>query len=484
MGLGQQSGLKPDACETVNAHIRISLKHTLFGFFIAAYYGLLTSGNYPAALGQTSLWLRELVLLLPIFGAILSALILIALSRIPATFLPQIHLVLSLASITSVVASSCFIVLWFIPTNLILAVCALLVAGLLMPVGLYLWITAYKTLPFRQSLLNSAFAFLIYALLSFLTQRLFSQFSLILHAIFLAIGFSSLFLFKDVITSTKVDVNPAKDGDSGFRTSLFTFLISLPITGIALYAATVGLTFAVDSPPLLNESITVCIAAAIFIFFATRKNLRNSERNTSFLLFNIILPSLAVIALFIKVIPIDFVSHEVFREFNILYFQVLSLAAWTFSVYTSRHTRISPALSAGMMQVIIGFMLLIGYFIQSNQNPWEKGFLGMMTAAFLLYATIVLGRSIILYSKGPDLDEGLGIRSENIVADCDSIGKEYKLTPREIEVLKELAYGHASSYIAEVLCISNNTVRSHMKNIYKKLGISSRQELIVIIWKR
>ena len=48
-----------------------------------------------------------------------------------------------------------------------------------------------------------------------------------------------------------------------------------------------------------------------------------------------------------------------------------------------------------------------------------------------------------------------------------------KLSPREVEVLRELAKGMTQKEIAEKLCISITTVITHRKNISEKLGIRS-----------
>ena len=52
------------------------------------------------------------------------------------------------------------------------------------------------------------------------------------------------------------------------------------------------------------------------------------------------------------------------------------------------------------------------------------------------------------------------------------------MTNREAEVLMLLAEGRSSSYIAGVLVLSDNTVRSYVKNIYQKLGVHSKQDVI------
>lgn len=50
------------------------------------------------------------------------------------------------------------------------------------------------------------------------------------------------------------------------------------------------------------------------------------------------------------------------------------------------------------------------------------------------------------------------------------------LTEREIEILKEAVTNKPNSEIAEVLFISTNTVKYHLKNIYSKLGVNSKLE--------
>jgi len=56
--------------------------------------------------------------------------------------------------------------------------------------------------------------------------------------------------------------------------------------------------------------------------------------------------------------------------------------------------------------------------------------------------------------------------------------KEHSLSLREIEVAELLVKGNRISAIASRLYISENTVRGHAKNIYRKLGVHNRQELI------
>ena len=63
------------------------------------------------------------------------------------------------------------------------------------------------------------------------------------------------------------------------------------------------------------------------------------------------------------------------------------------------------------------------------------------------------------------------------------LAEECGLTNREREVLEQLALGHNSRYIAGALLISESTVRTHMRSIYRKLGVSTQSELVLLAAK-
>jgi len=55
---------------------------------------------------------------------------------------------------------------------------------------------------------------------------------------------------------------------------------------------------------------------------------------------------------------------------------------------------------------------------------------------------------------------------------------ESPLSNRETEVLKRLCDGENYKTIADALFVSGNTIRAHIKNIYKKLQVNSRAEAV------
>jgi DNA-binding NarL/FixJ family response regulator len=51
-----------------------------------------------------------------------------------------------------------------------------------------------------------------------------------------------------------------------------------------------------------------------------------------------------------------------------------------------------------------------------------------------------------------------------------------ELTPREIEILHLVAEGHSNSKLARMLWVTEQTVKFHLSNIYRKLEVANRTE--------
>lgn len=63
----------------------------------------------------------------------------------------------------------------------------------------------------------------------------------------------------------------------------------------------------------------------------------------------------------------------------------------------------------------------------------------------------------------------------------DSLARRYGLSVRQQEVLTLLAQGRNAAYIAEQLCITVATAKTHIYNIYLKLGIHTQQDLLKMV---
>lgn len=117
----------------------------------------------------------------------------------------------------------------------------------------------------------------------------------------------------------------------------------------------------------------------------------------------------------------------------------------------------------------------------------NKQFLGAIT----LYRTI--GKEDFQYEDIFVLDllkDHLAYRMEKYLSNCDGgVGKltvvetaeKYDLTRREQAILKLLMMGTDSAQICKEFVITSNTLKKHILNIYRKLGIKNRVQLFKMV---
>lgn len=55
---------------------------------------------------------------------------------------------------------------------------------------------------------------------------------------------------------------------------------------------------------------------------------------------------------------------------------------------------------------------------------------------------------------------------------------QYNLTPREIEIISHICDGKSNAGIADTLFISEGTVKNHLKNIFAKMSVSNRTQIV------
>ena len=74
------------------------------------------------------------------------------------------------------------------------------------------------------------------------------------------------------------------------------------------------------------------------------------------------------------------------------------------------------------------------------------------------------------------------------VAPTDVLGQavkratsQFNLTPREAEALELLAHGRNTAAIQERMVVSRSTAKTHVRNVYAKLGVHSQQDLIDVV---
>lgn len=57
--------------------------------------------------------------------------------------------------------------------------------------------------------------------------------------------------------------------------------------------------------------------------------------------------------------------------------------------------------------------------------------------------------------------------------------RNHGISKREVEILSLVVKGESNLEIAQKLCITESAIKSHLSNIYRKLGVKSRAQAIV-----
>lgn len=119
-------------------------------------------------------------------------------------------------------------------------------------------------------------------------------------------------------------------------------------------------------------------------------------------------------------------------------------------------TKIVITYSALILSLMIFFQLMMSSLTYSADK--KELYLAITAAAFLLLGLMLGGKS---YKK------------------LISLGESSDLTQREVEILQLIAEGHTNREIAEHFFISLNTVKTHIQNIYSKLGVKRRTQAVL-----
>lgn len=77
-----------------------------------------------------------------------------------------------------------------------------------------------------------------------------------------------------------------------------------------------------------------------------------------------------------------------------------------------------------------------------------------------------------------EADAPLATRQPTLATSVEAMGRRFMLSEREIEVLTLYALGYTQKRVAEELFISPGTAHTHIKRIYAKTGMHSRQDIL------
>lgn len=84
----------------------------------------------------------------------------------------------------------------------------------------------------------------------------------------------------------------------------------------------------------------------------------------------------------------------------------------------------------------------------------------------------------IIERDDDDIEVQKNIDKSKVLANTTELLNRYNLTKRELEILQLMIEGYSNQQIADIQYISIFTVKTHNKNIFKKLNVTSRMEAV------
>lgn len=160
-------------------------------------------------------------------------------------------------------------------------------------------------------------------------------------------------------------------------------------------------------------------------------------------------------------------------------FYATALFVWASAVASSDNALLPPLAFYFPCVAALALAYGIGLFLIHVIGLGGKDICLIMLTVFLVLYSFSLMQANQTEKHGRIIDE---IRPDQFIHKrSDELAQEFGISPRETEVLYYLGRGYNHGYIARKLFLSENTVRTHVRHIYTKLGISSREDLLNLI---
>ncbi len=224
--------------------------------------------------------------------------------------------------------------------------------------------------------------------------------------------------------------------------------------------------------------VALCIVALLAITLWTTRH--NNQSVLLFLLaisFAAMIIGVAMLAyndLFMIGTLVLIVGFTVFSVFYLIYYTAICQLKG-FSDVRSRSIlgRTVLLFPISLFAAVAVYFLVVNFFEQYNHIV----IICMLTA-------IVIVLLVMFYSELSNTRKELSTKTDSsvslneIMAFANGRGENYQLTDRECEIINLLMSGRSVRSASEELFLSENTIKTHIRSIYKKLNVHNRQEMI------
>ena len=164
---------------------------------------------------------------------------------------------------------------------------------------------------------------------------------------------------------------------------------------------------------------------------------------------------------------------------NVLYVVAVIFVCLASALHVGRTTA-SPKAQWLKLMLILSLMIYMFYVAIWDYVTWfrpEEKLINIyaLDPMLILYALLSVAVIFYFYKKDPLKLSGAQVATEDAIK---AVVKKYGLTDREADVLGLINLGQGNLQIAAELGISENTVKRHVNNIFKKTETQSRHEII------
>ena len=161
------------------------------------------------------------------------------------------------------------------------------------------------------------------------------------------------------------------------------------------------------------------------------------------------------------------------------------IVVWTLLCQLGRSGGINPIRIVAWGEATLSLALLAGNLALQTliySTDWPETIVRIViplcvTLLLVAYIFILTERTIIAIEELGKTKE-TEVPARRFQNRFDALVKRYGLTPREADVARLFVRGRSTSRIAEDLYISTGTVATHLRNVYHKTDVHSRQELL------
>ena len=246
-----------------------------------------------------------------------------------------------------------------------------------------------------------------------------------------------------------------------------------PLLSMWVFGLCSGLTYDERMVKMSPWALAMPLVAAALIVPLTLGKKRSFDFASAY---PVAIPAVAAVMLVISSIPASGLRIAFLSFLTILLFSLLGILAQAYLVHVIQTSVLPPVLLALVFQVFLQGSPLLGNML--NAIPLSARCIAALALTSLLLVYLVGSDFHRLRHSRTEEREQI---SEQLEVICRDISDRWKLSKREHEVLLLLSRGHSSIYIGKNLFISENTARTHIRNIYRKTGVTTREGLLDLI---